>query len=153
MMIVFVRKIKCFFVILSIRKYHKEMTVFDASSSLYKWFAVRDSFNMKEHFMSLVPITETPNEDKAAILCGLKKWEEIKMIQRSGDYWILNKKLSSLDQTVSISAETALVISSITSKYAEIINNTSYFCDPFNINEKDVHVLLELCRELIKSEK
>ena len=101
------------------------MTILEATSALYGWFSENDSFNMKNDFIKLVSITETPDEDKAAIGCGLKRWEDMKMVQRNNDYWVLDRDLSSLDQTVTINADIAMVISSFTSKYAEIIKDKS----------------------------
>ena len=127
------------------------MTVFEASTALFLWFSENDSFNMKKDFSKVVLVTESPEEDKAAVELGLKKWEEMNMVEKSGDYWVLAKKLTAMEQTVTINSETALMISTFTSKYAELLNDTSYECDPGAIQEKDVQALLGLCNELIKS--
>ena len=127
------------------------MTIFEASASLYIWFSENDSFNMDKNFSKVVLLTETPEEDKAALELGLKKWEEMSMVEKSGDYWVLSKKLSTMEQSVAIASDTAAVISEFTSKYAELVNDNSYVCDPMDIKEKDIQALLGLCSELIKS--
>ena len=128
------------------------MTVLEATSALYGWFSENDSFNMEKNFIKLIPITETPDEDRAAIDCGLRNWEDMKMIQKNGDYWVLLRKLSTLEQSITINADIAIIISSFTSKYAELIQDNSYVCDPLNIQEKDIQALLGLCGDLIKSD-
>ena len=129
------------------------MTVFDATTLLYGWFSNNDSFNMERDFLKLVTLTENPDEDKAAVNCGLRKWEELNMVDRDGEYWVLTKKLSSLEQTLTITADSALIISTFTSKYADVIKDDTYLCDPCNIQEKDLQYLLGLCNDLINSEK
>ena len=129
------------------------MTVFDATTLLYGWFSNNDSFHMERDFLKLVTLTENPDEDKAAVNCGLRKWEELNMVDRDGEYWVLTKKLSSLEQTLTITADSALIISTFTSKYADVIKDDTYLCDPCNIQEKDLQYLLGLCNDLINSEK
>ena len=127
------------------------MTVFEATANLYNWFSENDTFNMDKNFSKVVLLTETPEEDKAALELGLKRWEEMSMIEKSGDYWVLSKKLSTMEQNISIGCDVAAVISEFTTKYAELINDNSYACDPMDIKEKDIQALLGLCSELIKS--
>lgn len=127
------------------------MTVFEASTKLYLWFADNDSFNMDNNFKQVVLVTETPDEDRAAIELGLKKWEEMNIVEKSGDYWVLSRALASMDQNVTINSETALMISTFTAKYAETIGDKTYACDPSNIQESDIQALIGLCNDLIKS--
>ena len=129
------------------------MTVLDATSLLYEWFSRNDCFNLKEDFLKIVTITETPEADKSAVMCGLEKWKDMNMVENHGDYWVLNKKLSSLDHSVTICSDSALIINTFNTRYAEIIEDHAYACDPCNIQEKDVQYLLALCSDLIKSEK
>jgi hypothetical protein len=127
------------------------MTILEASASLFSWFAEHDSFNMDNDFQKIVVVTESPDEDKAAINLGLKKWEEMNMVERSGDYWVLSRKLATMEQNITINSETALIISTFNSKYAELVKDNTYQCDPTNIQEKDIQILLSLCGDLIKS--
>ena len=127
------------------------MTVFEATATLYAWFSENDSFNLKEDFISIVPLTETPDRDKAAIMCGLEKWKDMNMLEHHNDYWILSKKMSSLEQNVTISADVAAVLATFANRYAEVIKDNTYECDPFDIKEKDIQAILGLCGDLIKS--
>ena len=127
------------------------MTTLDTASLLHEWFSKHDTFNMDKNFSGVVLVSETPEADKAALSCGLKKWEEMSIIQRHEDYWVLNRSLLTFEQSITVNIETAEAVSAFTMKYAEIIGDTKYYCDPTALEEKDVQALIGLCGDLIQS--
>ena len=40
------------------------MTIFDASTKLFDWYATHDFFEMEEHFIPLVMISENEGPDR-----------------------------------------------------------------------------------------
>ena len=135
------------------------MTILEASGHLYNWFIERDTFCMEKDFLSLITITEHPNQDKATVLCGLKKMKEMGLIEDEfspddhRQYWVLNKSLSSYEQSITISPKLALTISDIINKFCQNTGNTVDMCDPAEVREKDIQNLIFIANILINGEK
>ena len=132
------------------------MTIQEASGHLYQWFSENDCYNPEEDYNKLVLISETQEEDKAAIECSLESFEEamiIKKKQIAGSiYWVLQKKFSLIEQSIPISAKTALIVYNHVKMYIESAGlQDEYECDPLNISEKDVRILIDSIK--ILSEK
>ena len=129
------------------------MTINEAGGELYSWFSKNDCYVPDEDFNKLILLSNEPERDKAALLCALENFEEISLIKKknedSKDYWVLNKKFTSLEQNVSISPKIALFIYNHVKTYSETAGLLEdYECDPLNISEKDIAVLLDMIKIL-----
>tara|TARA_R100000808_G_C2148015_1_gene156065 strand:- start:770 stop:1201 length:432 start_codon:yes stop_codon:yes gene_type:complete len=128
------------------------MTTLEASGQLYTWFSENDSFSLEKDFMKVIPITEEPERDRAAFLCALKDFEEGDMIKEAeiGDekYWILKRSFLTYPQNITVTPETALLMSTVINKFCEIIQNDKDKCDPANVSEEDIKNLLYICNYL-----
>jgi hypothetical protein len=122
------------------------MTVLEASGTLYQWFSENDSFCLEKDFLKIIPITDSPKRDRAAILSALKDLEEAHLIAGSShedtEYWILRKSFASFEQSVSISADVALTVSLMINKFCDIIGDEKQTCDATNITEQDIKNLI-----------
>jgi len=127
------------------------MTVIDASCKLYEWFSSNDSFHEND-FIKVLPISETPEADRACVLAGLDEFEKLNMIKKvtfkNNNYWVLLKSLSSFDQSVSISSNTAIIMAQILNQYCEMTGVVSEKCDPKSLTEKDIKNVLFLLTEM-----
>ena len=131
------------------------MTIHEAGVYLYQWFSENDCYNPDEDYNKLVLISETPNEDKAAIQCSLDSFEEASIIKKKkvdeGEYWVLQRKFATIEQNVPISAKTALSTCEYVRMYVEVAGSEDeYECDPSNITEKDICILLNAIKILSK---
>ena len=131
------------------------MTINEAGGYLYQWFSENDSYNPEEDYSKVILISETENEDKAAIECALESFEEASLVKKKevGDntYWVLQKKFSSIEQSIPISAKTALEVYSHVNLYVQSAGLLGeYDFDPLNISEKDVHILIDSIKILSK---
>jgi hypothetical protein len=129
------------------------MTIYEAGGLLYEWFSENDSYNPDEDYKKLVLVSENPEEDRAAILCSLDSFVEASVVKKKEmegkEYWILTKKFSATEQDILITAQTALSIHSYVRMY---VDNTGlqddYECDPLNISEKDLQILMSAIKIL-----
>ena len=124
------------------------MTVLDATILLYGWFEENTSFKLESDFKKINPISESPEEDKAAIECGLREMLECKFIDHHNDYWILNRPIHSIEQSVTLSAPTALQIANVINTFCTVSNIKQNECNPSQISEKDLNNLLFICHTL-----
>ena len=130
------------------------MTSLEASTLLFSWFKDNDSFEMGEDFIKIVTITDTPRRDKAAIKIALDRFVETKILSKAtvedSEFWVLEKSFAAYEQTLTISSESALHVSTILNKACENLNIESEFCDPSNVTERDLQNLLFLCGKVFE---
>jgi hypothetical protein len=124
------------------------MTIHEAGGHLYQWFSDNDCYNPNKDYNNLVLISETQQEDQAAIECALESFEEAAIVKKKeieGDvYWVLQKNFALLEQSIAVSAQTASIIHSHVQMYIDTAGlNDEYECDPLNISEKDVRILID----------
>ena len=129
------------------------MTIIEAGAHLYRWFSENDCYRPEEDYSKLVLISETQEEDRAAIECALESLEEASVIKKKRieekEYWILHRKFNSLEQSVLISPKTALTIYQHVRMYTETLgDDVDHECDIMNISERDVHVLVDTIKIL-----
>ena len=133
------------------------MTVLEASGHLYEWFSDNESFCIESDFMKVIPITESPNRDRATFLCALKDLEDSKLIQESEwegkKYWVLSKSFLAFPQSVSIPPDVCLAISQIINKFCDKLGNDVDKCDPGCINDGDIKNLIYICSLLTSEEE
>jgi len=124
------------------------MTVLEASINLYQWFLENDSLSdTSKDFISLMEITETPDEDKAAYHCALKELEEQKMVSLYEDKegqktWILQRNLQQCDQEIKINYLTSMQIAHVVNSFCDVMENEQNKCDPANITEEDLKSMI-----------
>lgn len=140
------------------------MTVLEASSHLYTWFSENESFNMKDDFIKIIAITESPNRDRAAFLGALKEFEVGDLVQlvegkrttameTDEVYWVLKKPFYSYSQSISISSELCLTISEIVNGFCNKIGDNTEKCNPMNVQEADIQNLILIANILLSEKK
>ena len=125
------------------------MDVLESSLKLYNWFSKKDSFCIEEDFIEIVILTETPERDKASMLCALDNLEKFEIVQSSKikfgkterAVWTLRKPLESLPQTIDIDYTLALMIAEILNGCAEKFNVKESMCDPSNVTPNNLRDL------------
>ena len=58
------------------------MTVHEAGAQLYGWFSNNDCYDPEKDFNKLVLVTESEEQDKAAIECALESLEEVVIVKK-----------------------------------------------------------------------
>ncbi len=140
------------------------MTIIEASNILWKFYSNNSSICLPGDFSKIIPVTETKEVDLITLKLALKEFEEAKIVkyyqntevieEPKREYWILNKSLSSFDQTVTLSAITSDALAQIINKVCEKLKSDKDLCDPKSITEKDIQNLIMICNSLaIEGEK
>ena len=133
------------------------MNVIEAGGILYKWFSENDSFSVEKDFMKVVPITDEPNRDRAAMLIALGDLREAQIVSNSTvgeeEYWILKRPYESYEQTVTITPDIALTISLMINRFCEIIGDNAEACDPTNIRAEDIKNLIYISNIMMDKKK
>ena len=124
------------------------MTVVDATNMLFDWFSKHDSFELEKDFMKIIPVTETPEEDRSAFLCSLSGFEQNEFV-KSVEYkevrrWILAKPYSSYEQAVTVGPDTCAGIALIINSMCDTLGDQTDRCEVTNILEKDIRNLVGL---------
>jgi hypothetical protein len=128
------------------------MTIQEGSGLLYNWFYKHDSFCLEKDFLSLIPITDYPERDKAAIAIALDKLKDGGILASTKrivenetlDYYILERTFDSWSQNVDINPTTARYISNEVNAFCEVIDDKTDWCDVTNLGEKDVRNLIHI---------
>jgi hypothetical protein len=130
------------------------MTVLDASGLLFEWFRNNDSFEMSKDFIGLIMVSDTPEQDEAAILLALDKLKESHVLEAVSvgevKYWVLSKSFEAYEQTVSVSPVLATSIARVVNDYCEFLDDPSEKVDPTNIQEKDLQNMLFVCTKFLE---
>jgi hypothetical protein len=128
------------------------VTVFDASITLYAWFAENDTFEISQVSRATVGSEnkkESKKELEASFRCALNQLEKMELISRAdlgdSEVWVLQKDYLTVDQDLKISADTALAISEVLNKFCQIIDDYKDECNPVSIKEKDIQNLIHIC--------
>ena len=83
------------------------MTVSEACSKLFSWFAENERFDLIKDYKSLLIVSDDEEVEKEIVKIALAKMEEIKVLVKINvvrrDVWVLDKPLNSFEQSVSIS--------------------------------------------------
>jgi len=128
------------------------MTIQDASGLLYNWFYKHDSFCLEKDFVSLVPITDFPERDRAAVAIALTKLKEGGILaddmRGSGNkallYYVLERTFDSWQQNVDISPTTARYLANEINTFCELIEDKTDWCDVTALAEKDIRNLIHI---------
>ena len=126
------------------------MTIFDASVKLYGWFNEHDSFCLDTDESKLMSDVDRKKykkkEEVSAISCALDRLKTMNVIDSTEidgkKIWVLEKGFDTLSQTVELTPETCLSISTLVNGFCDVIDNSSDKVDPHNVTEKDVKNLL-----------
>ena len=126
------------------------MTVFEASVKLYAWFNEHDSFCLDTDVSELMGNAKRKKfqkeEEISAISCALNELKNLNLIDHAEvndkKIWVLKKSFDTLSQTVELTPETCLSISTLVNGFCDVIDNTADKVDPKDITEKDVKNLL-----------
>jgi len=132
------------------------VTVFEAEIELYKWFSENQSFEISRDFPRVVMVTDTPEDDKAAILAALKEFEDSLIVSsqtwEDKKYWVLKKVFAAIPQSVDLNPAMALAIANIINNFCEITGDHADKCDPKNVTEKDLTNLITICSFAMSSQ-
>tara|TARA_Y100000361_G_C11125486_1_gene325673 strand:- start:417 stop:815 length:399 start_codon:yes stop_codon:yes gene_type:complete len=131
------------------------MTIHEAGGYLYQWFSDNDCYSPEKDYNKLVLISETNEEDQAAIECALESFEEASIVRKkeinNQTYWVLQKDFALIEQSIPISASTASIVYDHVKMYIDTAGlRDEYQCDPLNISEKDVRILIDSIKILSK---
>lgn len=133
------------------------MTVVDATSHLFNWFAENDCFCFENNFKDLIFVTNNIEEDKACFLCALEDLEKTDLVRSSEvkgkKYWTLKKSFDAYGQTVTITHLVANRVATIINTFCETIDDRTDECDPKGITENDIKNLTFICEHFAKSNK
>jgi Fe2+ or Zn2+ uptake regulation protein len=125
------------------------MTTLDVCIKLYEWFEENDHFDVGKNFKNIFLISEDEDLDKATLTAALKKLESQNVITRANvngkSFYILNRKLASIDQEVTINCSTAIKVAKVINEFCDSINDHKDVSDPSEIKGKDIlHLALIL---------
>lgn len=129
------------------------MTIQEASGKLYNWFYTHDSFCLDKDFGSIIPISDLPDRDKAALAIALKKLESSAMLacdEREGqdkknhDYYVLERSFDSWQQSIDLGPTTARYIANELNLFCDLIEDKTDWCDVTSVGEKDVRNLIHI---------
>ena len=135
------------------------MTVFEASIKLYGWFSENDSFCMPNHYHSIMEAkgTHRNKDSEAALVCALTQFEKMDIVSQATvkdqKVWVLQRNFLTVDQTISLSADTCLSVAELINTFCEIIGNETDKCNPAEVNEDNIKGLIILCTYLIDKNK
>jgi hypothetical protein len=124
------------------------MTITEATGKLFKFFEENDSFSFPKDLKNLYLTVENEKEASEAVLMSLDKFVASNLVKKSNTdpIWVLEKRFSDIEQSLSISGATAAAISE-TVNYLDI----DYKSTPLNITEKDIHLLLSIISKFSES--
>lgn len=124
------------------------MTIVEAANKLIDFFSKSDSFCIEDNYNDLINISNTPDEDKIAILLALEDLEKNDLIKGhltgKKKVFILKKPFESFDQNITINGFTCGMIGKIINDFCDKIKDKRDYCDVKNINEKDIRNLIFL---------
>jgi hypothetical protein len=128
------------------------MSIIEAQSILTGWFVKHDSIN-NEQFISIAPKKTLPNEAEAAFSFALQEFENKGIVGKfigvndkgnSLFTWCLRRPLILNSQTLVINGQTALSISNCVNSFYESMGDKENFCNPLEICQNDIDILLEI---------
>lgn len=131
------------------------MTILDATMGLFTFFEQNHCFEMNKNFSEVVPITDSPEQDKAAVQCALEEMEEYGVLKHNESngttYYVLKKSLDSNEQEVKIAPVTAVGIAKAINGFCHVIKDYKDECNPLEINEGDLQNLVFIIGFLAQS--
>jgi hypothetical protein len=126
------------------------MTTIESCSKLYEWFAKNDTFSLK-NLKDIAHVSDNPSADEASILSALSEFDKLGLVicqkVKDENYWVLKRPFSSMEQTVNISANTALSLANFINEICDYNKSTENYANPLEIRERDIQFLLYLLNE------
>jgi hypothetical protein len=113
---------------------------------LLNYFENNSIFELSNYRQLLGITDKDPDQEKTMVLLALQELEKNDVIRslvnKKNQIWALFKPLSSVNQNLDISYSLASKIAETINHYCYEFKNTTDFCDPKNIKEKDILNLL-----------
>jgi hypothetical protein len=132
------------------------MTISDAKSLLFNFFAQNDLINLETNFDEVVEFSEVGDVDRKIIEAALSDFEKGEIVRRIDDNcWVLTKPLIQYSQNFEIGGQTVLAITNVINEFCAKMKNKDALVDPLNVSEKniqDLTVLASTYVDNIKSE-
>ncbi len=128
------------------------MTIQESSSILIGYFIKNDSIT-NEHFNSLKPKKVSEIEAEAAFTYSLQEMELKNIVSKfigansEGKaifVWVLKQPLILNKQTLEIDGGTAIAVANACNNFFQETENFDSFCNPLQITQDDILLLLEL---------
>ena len=132
------------------------MTIIESIQILLKWYTSNNLFNLDSDFKKLfstenIYLTDKPEEEKCAILGALSELTDNNIIKKidlnDKDYYILCKPLNSINQTLSISIITSVIISEVINTYASNSDKKELLVNPLQLTEQNILTAVTLLTE------
>lgn len=131
------------------------MTIIQANQILLEYFMIHDAIKYEE-VEKLIPKGENKELAMAALIAALQDSSNSNILApiqyRPNDItsltYILKKPLIALDQNVQINGMIAFQISNIINNFAEISEQKEVVCNPLNVTQQDIMVLLDILNML-----
>ncbi len=129
------------------------MTILETRIKLFEHFESNEIFDINKNFKNIVMVTDDEERDKAIILVTLKDLEKNGFVKKcnldSGHFfYVLVEPFASISQHVHINANTSNAIAMIVNGYLSAEDNDET-CDPSNIQEEDINMLIQIHLELV----
>ena len=119
-----------------------QMNILEATQKLLTFYEKKDHFEIGKHFKEIVLVSGSEKADRATVLCALEELEKMEVIKskeiEDKKYYILSRSLESFEQNVTISYQTAIMISTVVNTFCTKIDDKQDWCDIKNIEERDV---------------
>ena len=133
-------------------------TISEAVVLLFNFFIQKNIYTHSENYKDLLVVNGLDKELNQAIinkaLEHLEKQEIVKQIGIKTDkvdtnYWVLVKPLSAIEQGVTISGETAMMITQTINSYCASFGDEKNMVNPLSITEKDIMNLLIIIQKML----
>lgn len=123
------------------------MIIPEAQSILITYFSDNDAFSIKEDFLALIHVSETPEADKAAIQGALDGFVHLGLLVKANEFYILTRKIDLFEQTVILSAMSAVAIADLLNEYCKISGNQTVTANPIKITSENILILTQLANK------
>ena len=122
------------------------MTILEASQKLLSFFEKNDHFELDKNFKEIISITDSQRADRAAVLCALEELEKMELVKsremkdgkETKKYYILTRGLETYEQNITVTYQTAYMLSHVVNSFCEKIEDKQDWVDIKNIEEKDI---------------
>jgi hypothetical protein len=118
------------------------MNILETTEKLLSFYEKKDHFEIEKNFKEIVLVSDNQKADKATVLCALEELEKMELVRskeiEDKKYYILSRDMESFEQNVTISYQTAVMISTVVNTFCTKIDDKQDWCDIKNIGERDV---------------
>lgn len=118
------------------------MNITDARGLVLKFYEKNNSINVDDDYKKIMFLSGDEDRDKAAITLALEGLKAVNIISsiviKDKLFWVLQRPLISLNQTIELSYTTADFISGVINEHCDITEDEGNRADVANLREKDI---------------